>query len=156
MAHILVAHSDHSVRAVLALALGEEGMHDVIRTSDAAITVAVLWSASTPMVALIDERLHPFDAWGIIAAAANYGLDGIGGPLSRHRYILLSTSPDTVRAAKRRALSMLGARTLAMPFELETLLHIVDVAASYLVADQDPRGAETLQGVLPLRARHFV
>jgi hypothetical protein len=44
----------------MALALGEDGLHDVVYTSDAEVAVTTLWNTPHPMIALIDERLRPY------------------------------------------------------------------------------------------------
>lgn len=151
MAQVLVAHSDYSVRAMMALALGEEGMHDVICTPDAELAIAALWTAPSPVTVLIDERLQSGTCWGILAAAAN---DGIAGLLSRHRYILLSTSPDIIFPEKRSVMSKLGVVTLTLPFELETLLRTVEESASHLITEPALPRAETVHDVFRLPSRH--
>ncbi len=136
MAHVLVAHADQGVRAVVAQALCEEADHDIVSTSDAALALATLWLGPRRMVALIDERLSPFNGLNILAVAANHA---VSGPLSRHRYLLMSTLPHNIRAQERRLLFRLGAQVLAQPFELDTLLQMVDDAASSLVVEERPR-----------------
>jgi len=129
MAHVLVAHADHGVREVMAQALHEEAGHDVVSTVDATSTLSALWLSPRPVVALIAERLYPASGLSILDVAAH---DGRSGPLSRHRYIVMSTLPQNIRLDKRRLLSRLGARVLSQPFDLDVLLQMVDDAATSL------------------------
>ena len=129
MAHVLVAHADYGVREVMAQALHEEAGHDVVSTVDAASTLSTLWFSPRPVVALIAERLYPAGGLSILDVVAH---DERGGPLSRHRYILMSTLPQNIRMDKRRLLSRLGARVLPQPFDLDVLLQTVDDAATSL------------------------
>jgi len=125
--HVLVAHADHGIRDVVAQALHEEAEYSVVSAPDAALALSTLWLASSPMVALIDDHLSPRGGLGLLALAAN---DEAGGPLSRHRFIVMSTFPQTIREKGARVLSRLGARILSQPFDLDALLLMVDAAAS--------------------------
>jgi hypothetical protein len=113
----------------MAQALHEEAGHDVVSTVDAASTLSTLWLSPRPVVALIAERLYLAGGLSILDVAAH---DERSGPLSRHRYILMSTLPQNIRTDKRRLLSRLGARVLAQPFDLDVLLQMVDDAATSL------------------------
>jgi len=135
MAHVLVAHADYGVREVMAQALHEEAGHDVVSTVDAELALSTLWLSPRPVVALIAERLYPFSGLNILDVAAH---EKWGGPLSRHRYILMSTLPQNIRMDNRRLLSRLGARVLSQPFDLDALLQMVEDAATGLAGRRHP------------------
>jgi DNA-binding NtrC family response regulator len=140
MAHVLVAHADHGVREVVAQALREEAGHHVISVSDAAVALATLCASSSPVVALVDERLSPVDRLGGILHVASH--DQAGGQFSRHRYILISALPYNLGAKERHVLSRLGAPLLSQPFELDALLQTVDDAAATLAGRGHPQPAQ--------------
>lgn len=125
MAHVLVAHADPRIRNTMMTALEEVG-HIVVGMSDGKLALTVLRIGVTPMVALLDEQLSPFEGLDLLGMAAN---DHARGPLSRHHYILMSAVPDYIDIKGRELLSRLDAVVLSQPFDLDTLVEKVDEAA---------------------------
>jgi hypothetical protein len=136
---------------VVAQALSEETPHEVSSTADAELALAALWLAPEPLVALIDERLAPFGALGILAIAANDGLDG---PLARHRYVLMSTVPYNLCPTEWAPLARLHTQVLSLPFELDTLLQVVEDAARGLTSGTPARQIEAQPEVSCVAAFH--
>lgn len=124
MAHVLVAHSDEGIREALITALQEAG-HVVVGTADGELALTTLWMSTNPMVALLDERLSPFGGVMLIGVAAN---DYAHGPLSRHHYMLMSTAPDLLDAKGWELVSRLDVLVLSQPFDLDSLIEMVDEA----------------------------
>lgn len=137
MAHVLVAHSDEGIRDALVTAFQEVG-HVAVGISDSEDALTSLWMSSGPMVALLDERLLPFGGLDLFGVAAN---DYADGPLSRHHYILMSTAPDLLDAKGRELVSRLDAVVLSEPFDLDSLIEMVDEtpARASLIGRYRPR-----------------
>ena len=126
MVGILVAHSDEGIRDALVTAFQDVG-HVVVGTSDGEQALTILWKSSGPMVALLDERLSPFGGLELFGVAAN---DYASGPLSRHHYILMSTAPNLLDDRGRELVSRLDAVVLSQPFDLDSLIEMVDEAVT--------------------------
>lgn len=130
MTYVLVAHADEGVREAAAVALREEAGHVVMGASSSVSAIAALRLSERPVVALMDERLLPFGGLDILNVAA---IDEAGGSFARHRYILLSTWGQGIDADGQKLLARLDVPVLLEPFELETLIRVVDEAAEAIV-----------------------
>lgn len=140
MAHVLVAHADRGIRDAVGEVLREEAGHAVMGTANGILALAALWVSARPMVVLVDDRLSLLSGMSVLDLAA---IDEVWGPLSRHRYILLTTSPDHIDAKGRTLLSRLDAPVLPLPFELGALIRVVNEAAETI--PDEPRHLSPLQ-----------
>lgn len=127
MAQVLVLELDHDVRASLAAALEMEG-HGVLLAADAARCLGLLEESTVPVVAVCGNE-----------DPANAGLQRFFATVAahtllakRHRYVYLTTTPETIPPGLSAALSHLAAPILAKPFALDELLAAVGQAASGL------------------------
>lgn len=129
MAQVVVVEFDELLRGALHDILSLNGDYEVTEVADEAVALAYLAATPGGMVAVCSNRDadHHRSAAFFAVVAADERL------ATRHRYIMLSTSPERMPVGLQVDLARLRAAILGKPFDLDTLLATVRTAALRLV-----------------------
>ncbi len=123
MAQVLVIDEDAAIRATLGFLL-EDGGHTVTTTGSPAAALERLVTCAERVVVLFDAGA-PRVSNGQITALAMADDER----LRRHAYICMSTSAALIHPDLRQVLISLNVPIIEKPFDLDTLLIMVDQAA---------------------------
>ncbi len=127
---VLIADDDRLVRQLISWVARDAG-YDVIEAADGAVALQLLRTSSTPLVALIDRHMPILSGVDVLCQVA---VDPI---LARRHACVLVTGdgPEATRASlPDDALAMLAAPIIRKPFELDTLIQTLAVAAESVLA----------------------
>jgi CheY-like chemotaxis protein len=120
---ILVADDDAAIRESVRIALEDAG-YDVGEAKDGVSALAALRADTRPTVVLLDLRMPNLDGAGVLGiVAADRVLS------TRHAYILMSASLQTLTLPFATLLTQLDVPVIKKPFELDALLDAVERAA---------------------------
>lgn len=123
---VLVVDDDVAIRETVRFALEDVG-YVVDEAADGLAALRKLHGASEPSVVLLDLMMPGLDGAGVLGAVA------ADGELSRrHAYVLVTASNKTQTLAFANLLSSLQVPTLSKPFDIDQLLHLVEVASDRL------------------------
>lgn len=155
---VLIVDDNEDLRAIIAAVirevLGEEQCR-VIEAADNVAGLERLLSAPRPLVALLDMYMGPlpFDVLLSILASPTAPLAEL---LRRHRYIVLTASPQRVGERERKVLAgpLDHAPVVGKPFDLDDLEEILRAAVARLAARERKR--ERAQRQAQRRARELV
>lgn len=127
---ILVADDDRLVRQLISWVAQDAG-YDVIEAADGAVALQLLRTSGTPLVALIDRHMPILSGVDVLRQVA---VDPILA--RRHAYVLVTgDGPEATRASlPHDALAMLAAPIIRKPFDLDTLIQTLAVAAESVLA----------------------
>lgn len=126
MAWVLVADDDSGIRESLRLILEDAG-YQVAEAADGVQTLETLRRSPHPMVVLLDLMMPKVDGAGVLGAvAADPHL------ASQHSFILMTAAHKTLGLAFARLLTELHVPLLPKPFDLETVLELVEQGAGRL------------------------
>lgn len=120
MAQVLLVASDSDIRETITCVL-EEGGHAVTSTSEVALARSLLYVSHHPLVVLLCPGVDASHALSLLAETAA----AVNPRLARHRYLLLSTLPCQLAAARDR-LAAWRVPVIAMPFDIDDLLAAVE------------------------------
>jgi two-component system, NtrC family, response regulator AtoC len=126
MAHVLVVDDDASIRALLRLALEDEG-HAVREAADGTAALAMLRGSAEPLVVVLDlmmPRLGGAEALAAVAADAELA--------ARHTYLLVTANVSLALSRHMDLLRQLSVLVVPKPFDVDALLAAVSEAASRL------------------------
>ncbi|HKV85025.1 MAG TPA: response regulator [Ktedonobacterales bacterium] len=125
-ARVLIVDDDDAIRETVRFALEDVG-YEVDEAPDGLAALRTLRTSSKPSVVLLDLMMPGLDGAGVLGAvAADHQLS------SRHAFVLVTASSKTLTLAFANLLSSLAVRTLAKPFDVDQLLHVVDEAGKRL------------------------
>jgi CheY-like chemotaxis protein len=124
MAHVLVVDDDSDLRETMRRLLEEMGGHSVVEAEDGIGALEVLRASEDRLVVLLDQRLPRMDASGVLERVA--ADDELA---TRHVYILLTASSQLGAAPTPLGKRGLVIPLIAKPFDIETLLDAVALAA---------------------------
>jgi two-component system, OmpR family, response regulator len=131
-ARVLIVDDDHAVRSVAAEILRDEG-YEVDEAANAHAVLAKLRSARFPWVVLLDQRLPDMTGCEVLANIRAEGFQECN-----HAFILLTGAPEQVTWVTREAASEAYVDAcvpvLGKPFDLATLIQVVDAAARRIQA----------------------
>jgi CheY-like chemotaxis protein len=132
MARVFLVDRDHGIRAALREALEAVG-HTVTDAADAKIALSLLRLATRPGVVLVDyTNLWSDGATFVQAVAADPILAG------RHVYILTTTDRTPIPAVIIDRLTGRSIPVLRKPFDVQTLLALVETAAASIATAPIP------------------
>ena len=126
MAHVLIVDDDESIRETLRLAL-EDADHVVHVAANGVAALNTLRSTRLSMVVLLDLMMPGLDGAGVLGAVA-----GDRRLATDFTYILVTANSKTLPLAFVNLLANLEVPILSKPFDIDTLLDIVDRAAARL------------------------
>jgi two-component system NtrC family response regulator len=128
MPHVLVVDDEPGQREMLRLLL-EDAAYTVEEASSGEAGLALLRATPERYVVLLDQRMPGLGGDGVLAiVAAEPQL------ATRHAYILLTASPQKLRATPPAVLHGLSVPLVEKPFEVEALLAVVAAAATRLAS----------------------
>jgi DNA-binding response OmpR family regulator len=135
MPRVLVVDDDHTIRALLCMALETDGFEvDCAQDGDQAL--AILRAAQEPYVVLLDINMPGRSGWDVCAALADPSWTG-----KRHRVIVMSA------ALSLPAIPMPIVRHVVhKPFHLAHLLPLVHALADEPDEPSDPPAGDTPAG----------
>jgi CheY-like chemotaxis protein len=123
---VLVVDDDDAIRESVRSALEDSG-YEVAEAADGLAALAALRTDTRSMVVLLDLRMPNVDGAGVLGVvAADRALT------TQHAYVLMSASLQTLTLPFANLLSQLDVPMLKKPFELDTLLDVVERAARRL------------------------
>lgn len=123
---VLVVDDDDAIRESVRTALEDAG-YEVAEAADGLVALAALRADTRSMVVLLDLRMPNLDGAGVLGAvAADRTL------ATQHAYVLMSASLQTLTLPFANLLTQLDVPMLKKPFELDTLLDVVERAARRL------------------------
>ena len=124
MAHVLIVDDDQDIRASVRELLEAEG-HEVYEAPDGLEALKLLRQDSQGLVVLLDLVMPRLDGIGVLQTIAQ------DQALARfHAYVLFTVSPQRVVPAD--LLEQLGVTVVEKPFDLDTLLDVVERSARQL------------------------
>ncbi len=127
MAWVLVADDDSGIRESLRLILEDAG-YQVAEAADGMQALDILRASPQQMVVLLDLMMPKVDGAGVLGAvAADPQL------AKQHAFVLMTAARKTLGLAFARLLADLRVPLLAKPFDLETVLEVVEQAQDRLV-----------------------
>lgn len=134
-ATVLVVDDNEDLRTIVAAAIGEV-LGDETRVLEAADNVEaldLLLSAPRPLVVLLDRFMGPLPFDVLLAILASPA-EGMGEKLRRHRYVVLTASPNTIGEHERELLlgPLEGAPIVGKPFDLDELEQVLDEALAWV------------------------
>jgi len=132
MTHVLVVDDSDTTRQLLRAMLEPQG-YVVSEAVDGVQALAVLRTATEPMVVALDYQMPNLDGAGVLDAVAQEG-----GALARHEFLVLSANVATFPESFIELLRHLSIRILSKPIDRPLLLAVVAQAAERLHAPQDP------------------
>jgi CheY-like chemotaxis protein len=128
MARVLIVDDDHDIRASVRELLEAEG-HEVYEAPDGLEALRFLRRDGRGMVVLLDLVMPLLDGMGVLQAVAK------DQTLAQsNAYVLFTVSPQRVPPAD--LLEQLGVTVVAKPFDLDTLLDVVEQSARQLDGPQ--------------------
>lgn len=123
---VLVVDDDEAIRETIRFALEDVG-YEVDEAPNGLVALRKLHGAHEPSVVLLDLMMPGLDGAGVLGVVA------ADGELSRrHAYVLVTASNKTQTLAFANLLSSLDVPTLAKPFDVDQLLHLVEAASDRL------------------------
>ena len=123
---VLVADDDTEIRATLRDILSEAGCV-VLEARDGVQALETLRTAAQPLVILLDLRMPKLDGMGVLNAVASDARLA-----HRHAFILVTANDKTLPLAFVHLLTELAVPVLPKPFDVDTLLDVVDAAYARL------------------------
>lgn len=131
MAHILIVDDDQAIRESLRLLFETEG-YSVEEATNGIAALSILRTSVYPVIALLDLRMPRLDGEGVLRAVVS------DTHLAHdHAYLLLTANYLTISPALASLVTQLGAPIVPKPFDLDTLLEIVEQLASRLAPPDD-------------------
>jgi CheY-like chemotaxis protein len=128
MPHVLVVDDEPGQREMLRLLLEDAG-YAVEEASSGEAGLALLRATPERCVVLLDQRMPGLGGDGVLAiVAADPRL------AARHAYILLTASPQKLRATPPTVLHGLSVPLVEKPFDVDALLAVVAAAAARLAS----------------------
>jgi two-component system, NtrC family, response regulator HydG len=128
MAYVLVVDNDPGQREMLRLLLEEAG-HIVSEADSGDGALDILRSANERLVVLLDQRMPGLGGDEVLRVAADDHTLA-----TRHVYILVTASPQHLVAAPPDVITRLNVPIVEKPFDMDTLLLMVEQAAARLTA----------------------
>ena len=133
MAWALVIEDDAANRETVRLLLEDAGF-DVREAADGETGLALLYDAPEPSVVLLDRLLPALGSEGMLGVVA------ADPRLLRHRYLLVTASPERLTPIEREMLAELDVPVIGKPYEVEALLCAVAHARERLAAGAGESG----------------
>jgi CheY-like chemotaxis protein len=132
MAHVLVVDDDPDIRSSMRTLLEEFGDYHVCEAADGLEALDLLRASAEPLVVLVDLLMPRMDGLGLLHAVA-------ADPTLTHRnaYVLVTVSRVATAPNFAEQFTM-PVRVVPKPFDIDTLLAIVDDAARSLAGAQRP------------------
>lgn len=131
MAHVLIVDDDQAIRESLRLLFETEG-YLVEEATNGIAALNILHTSAYPLIVLLDLRMPRLDGEGVLRAIMN-------DPhlAHRHAYVLLTANYLSISPTLASILTQLGVPIVPKPFDLDTLLEIVQQLASRLAPPDD-------------------
>ena len=123
MSQVLVVDDDAAIRELLRCVLEGEG-HAVGEASDGMMALEAMRASAEPLVVLLDLHMPRLSGEGVLAAIAHDR-----ALAQRHACILMTANAAWLSAACTSLLAALVVPLLPKPFDLDTMLDMVDAAA---------------------------
>lgn len=123
---VLVVDDDPEIRETLELALEESG-YAVSQAADGQSALRELRASPHGMVVLVDRLMPRLEGTDFVRIVSRDG-----DALKRHRYVLMTASPNLLAEADVVELAAAEIPILAKPFNLDDVLALVATAASHL------------------------
>ncbi len=120
---VLIVDDDAAIRETLARLVEEVG-YDVLTAQDGIMALMVLRTSARPLVALLDVMMPGMSGVNVLnRVAADDRL------ARRHAFILMTANLEALSPALVRQLKALSVPVIAKPFDLDTLLELIERAA---------------------------
>lgn len=120
---VLIVDDDAAIRETLARLVEEVG-YDALTAQDGIMALKVLRSSTRPLVALLDVMMPGMSGVDVLnRVAADERL------ARRHAFILMTANLEALPSALVRRLKALSVSVVAKPFDLDTLLELIERAA---------------------------
>ncbi len=129
LATILVVDDEPGQREMLRLLLEDVGyvVREVSSGEDALQTLSATLASGERLVVLLDQRMPGLDGDEVLSAVA---ADAV--LVARHRYILLTASPQQVRGHPALTIGEMSVPIVEKPFDVDVLLAAVATALAQL------------------------
>jgi CheY-like chemotaxis protein len=119
----LIVDDDAAIRETLAH-LVEEGGYDVLTAHNGLLALKILQTSTRPLVALLDAMMPGMSGMEVVNRVA-----ADGRLAHRHACILMTANPEALPLALVQRLKHLSVPVIAKPFDLDTLLALIERAA---------------------------
>lgn len=120
--HVLIIDDDPDIRAVLRTTCHDEGW-ETIEAEHGADGLALLASASRPLVTLLDYRMPIMDGLQVLRMVEAHSA------LQIHSYLLITANPTTLPPELLRLAKRLRIQILPKPFDLDEVADAIESAA---------------------------
>ena len=156
---VLVLDDNDDLRTILVTAINEVLGADcrVQEAGDNVVGLELLLSAPRPMVVLLDYRMGPLPFDVLLSILANRS-PSLGPKLARHRYLVLTASPQSIGEHERELLKgpLNGAPIVGKPFDLDELEELLRAARRTLERRARRHVAKARRQAAQMRARELV
>lgn len=126
MTRVLIVDDDQDIREVVRFIL-EDANYDVLEAGDGNTALQMLRANNqAPMVVLLDLLMPQPNGIDVLKAIV------ADPPLCRHVYLLLTADNTALRQQAESLLAQLSAQIITKPFDVVTLLDMVEHAAQSL------------------------
>jgi CheY-like chemotaxis protein len=132
---VLVVDDDPDIRQVLREALEDAG-YEVLEAPDGAVGLQLLARAEEALVTLVDYRMPQMDGYTLLRAVT----DG-GAELRRHAYVLVTANRAHLPPAFKQLLASYHIPIVDKPFDLDTMLTMVDAARDQLAQTNEQQAS---------------
>lgn len=127
MAHVLIVHDDDDVRDMLTM-LFEEAGHEVRSAPNNVVGLREL-ADCPPCVVLFQREWQKNDQNGLLGLLVSAGQLEI---VASHQFVLLAIQPEAVPEPLAQLVEQYSVPVVPEPFDMDTMLGIVDHAATVL------------------------
>ena len=126
---VLVVDDDREIRESLVWLLADAG-YGVCQAETGRGALTILRDSAFPVVVLLDYRMPVMDGEAVLRAVA------ASADLMRHAYVLLTAERAVVTRGVEQLLAQISAPVIEKPFDLDTVLQVVDAAAQKTAWEQ--------------------